>query len=182
MHECGGTDSVERVKDPNWGQVLVQILYYHWKANNATTTVDRAWSGVERYMDFINRNFSVSSDTGSEWGDWQAAVETPRIVCDKREGIPQRNVSHCPTDSQPGLRTITHITAAAAVVMNHLQVAEMAAATGRHVEARKYSQRATEMKQQYRIVLRSCRSNLWRRDEYSFCVRTLAWCDATTTP
>ncbi len=149
LHECGGPNSVERVKDPNWGQVLVQILYYHWKANNATTTVDRAWNGVERYMDFINRNFSVSRSTGSEWGDWQAAVETPRIVCDKREGIPQRNVSHCPTDSQPGLRTITHITAAAAVVMNHMQVAEMAAATGRHTQARKYSQRVTEMKQQY---------------------------------
>ena len=45
--------------------MLVQILYYLWKANNATTTVDRAWDAAERYMTFLGTNFSVSANTGS---------------------------------------------------------------------------------------------------------------------
>jgi alpha-L-rhamnosidase len=181
LHECGGPASVERVKDPNWGQVLVQILYYLWKASNATSTVDRAWGGVEAYMDFLASNFSVSANTGSEWGDWQAAVEKPRIVCDKREGIPQQNVTHCPTDSQPGLRTITHITASAAVVMNHLQAAELAAATGRHAAAVKYATLAEEMKRQYHAAFFDPAAKIYG-DGTSTAFACALWLEVTPEP
>ena len=46
-------------------------------------------------------------------------------------------------------RTITHITAAAAVVQNHVEVAEMAAATGRADEAAHYAALAERLKAQY---------------------------------
>ena len=131
------------------GQVLVVIVYNLWKATNATTTVDRAWPGVRLYMSFMERNFTISPNTGSAWGDWQAPGDTPRIACDLRYGIPQTEVRHCPTDAVLHLRTITHITAATAIVMNHMQIAELAQATGRVAEAETYGRLAETMKAEY---------------------------------
>ena len=100
-------------------------------------------------MSFLERNFTISPNTGSAWGDWQAPGDTPRIACDLRSGIPQTEVRHCPTDAVLHLRTITHITAATAIVMNHMQIAELAQATGRVAEAEQYGRLAETMKAEY---------------------------------
>ena len=114
----------ETPMDPSWSAVFPVVAYNTWKYYNCSVCIDRAWQGLALYFDMLYKNYSVSPTTYARWGDWNPASPTPRAP----DG-----------SGPPFVRTVSAITAAAMVVQNFDEAAELALATGRAAEAAQYA-------------------------------------------
>ena len=120
--------------DPSWSAVFPVVAFNVWKYHNATPALEYAWSGLQLYYSMLQSRYSVSPYTYACWGDWNPAYPEPR----NPDGA-----------GPPFTRTVSHITAAAMVVQNFIQMAELSRGVGRLEEAAAYESLLPTMKQQY---------------------------------
>ena len=99
---------------------------------------DGAWDGLTRYHNLMLSNYTGPAGiqrTRAFWGDWNPAYPAP---------------GRDPTGAGPPFtRTLSHITAATMVLQNLGDMAEMAAATGRLVDAARYRELLGPMRAAY---------------------------------
>ena len=120
--------------DPSWSAVFPLVAYNVWKYHNCTICIDHAWDGLALYLRMLETNYTVTPWTFGEWGDWNPAYPEPRN--------PQGQ-------GPPFVRTVSHITAAAMVVQNHIELAELARGTGRLADATRLEAMVPVLKQRY---------------------------------
>lgn len=120
--------------DPSWSAVLPVVAYNIWKYYNCTACIDNAWQGLTLYYNMLVTNYSVSPTTFAFWGDWNPAYPEPRTP--DGHGV-------------PFVRTVSSITAAAMVVQNFDEAAELALATGRVADAARYTAILPGLRAQY---------------------------------
>jgi hypothetical protein len=111
---------------------------------HSSVCIDDAWTGLELYYQMLANNYTISTSTFGKWGDWNPAYPVPRNPTAAANGSYAEGNS-----GVPFTRTISSITAAAMVVQNIDQAAEMARATGRHLAAAKYDAMLSQLRQQY---------------------------------
>ncbi len=114
----------ETPMDPSWSAVFPVVAFNLWKSSNCTLCIDRAWPGLALYYDMLRKNYTVAPTTFAKWGDWNPA--SPGMRAPDGSGPPY-------------VRTVSAITAAAMVVQNFDEAAELALATGRAAEAAQYA-------------------------------------------
>ena len=114
----------ETPMDPSWSAVLPVVAFNLWKYYNCSVCIERSWAGLSLYYNMLHRNYSVSPTTFAKWGDWNPA--SPDMRAPDGSGPPY-------------VRTVSSITAAAMVVQNFDEAAELALATGRVAEAAQYA-------------------------------------------
>ena len=120
--------------DPSWSAVFPNVAYGLWKYHNGVGSLEYAWPGIQKYMAMLESNYTVTGYTYGMWGDWNPAYPEPRNPLGQ---------------GPPFTRTVSHITAAAMVVQNHIQMAEMAKGLGKLREAAKYEAMVPVLKKQY---------------------------------
>ena len=120
--------------DPSWSAVFPNVAYALWKNHGAEGALEYAWPGLTKYMQMLDTNYTVGAGTYGMWGDWNPAYPQPRN--------PQGQ-------GPPFIRTVSHITAAAMVLQNHIQIGEMARALGKLAEANMYESMVPALKQAY---------------------------------
>ena len=120
--------------DPSWSAVFPNVAYALWKNHGGIGAIEYAWPGLVKYMQMLESNYTVGAGTYGKWGDWNPAYPQPRN--------PQGQ-------GPPFIRTASHITAAAMVLQNHVQMGEMAGALGKLTEASKYESLVPALKQAY---------------------------------
>ena len=128
LHSTSGTN------DPSWSAVFPLVAFNVWKYHNGTASVARAWPWLRRYMSLLETNYSISPHTLARWGDWNPAYPEPRN--------PQGQ-------GPPFTRTVSHITGAAMVVQNHVELAEMARAMGYLEDAERWEAMLPTLKREY---------------------------------
>jgi hypothetical protein len=129
--------------DPSWSAVFPVVAYNLWKAYNCTRCIDDAWTGLELYYQMLANNYTISSSTFGRWGDWNPAYPVPRHPDAANGSYTSGN------GGVPFTRTVSSITAAAMVVQNIDQAAEMARGTGRLAAAAKYNAMLPQLRQRY---------------------------------
>lgn len=127
-------NNVEMPFDPSWSAVLPLVAYNLWKYYGGNASLEYAWPGLQKYMRMLDSNYTVSPLTFGKWGDWNPAYPAPRN--------PQGQGS-------PFKRTVSHVTAAAMVVQNFIEVAEMARGIGKYDDAARYDAAATASKKKF---------------------------------
>jgi len=121
--------------DPSWSAVFPVVAFNLWKYYNEIPAIDRAWPGLQLYYEMLHKNYSVSPTTFAIWGDWNPASPPPGRAPDG--------------SGPPYVRTVSSITAAAMVVQNFDEAAELALATGRVAEAAQYAAWLSESRAAY---------------------------------
>lgn len=108
---------------PGWGDAGIFIPYATWLQYGDAAAVERSWSAMERWMDFILKNnpdYVRRKALGNNYADWLAPDQnTPRILIDTaywaliaREMVEMAKALHRPADAEKYQQVYDHIAAA----------------------------------------------------------------------
>ena len=124
-------------KDPSWSTVYPTVAWSLLRYHNATATIAPHYATIKQYMAWVMSNVAASGlkNIFSYWGDWNPAYPQPR------NGTSYTGPAFT--------RTISHITAAASVLHDHLHLVDLATALGHAEDASSFAQTAAQLRQEF---------------------------------
>lgn len=124
-------------RDPSWSTVYPTVAWSLLRYHNATAAIAPHYSTIKQYMSWVMRNVAITGvkDIFAFWGDWNPAYPMPRNGTDY---------------SGPAFtRTISHITAAASVLHDHLHMVDLATALGQAEDAAQFAKAGAALREQF---------------------------------